>query len=113
VYFYIADHVNCCGPTQAPGMDEARVQRGFTAMSQLYGYTNGLLNSAAFMALRAGDTAAAQQLFAKIGDDWFAGVWGSKARFDASRTAQPVGGVAPVGPMPAPMNQGTTDSPKD
>lgn len=112
VYFLIADHLNCCGRPEAPAMDEARVQRGFSALSQLYGYTNGYLNSAAFMALRAGDTATAQQLFAKIGDDWFAGVWGSKARFDASRSGQPVGGIPPVGPVTtAPINQGVQDSP--
>lgn len=99
VYFLIADRLNCCSRPAVPAMEEARVQRGFVALSQLYGYTNGYLNSAAFMALRAGDTATAQQLFKKIGDDWFAGVWGSKARFDASRTGQPVGGVLPVGPV--------------
>lgn len=99
VYFLIAIHVNCCRRTQAPAMDEARVQRGFAALEQLYGTTNYERNAAAFIALRAGDTATAQQLFARIGNDWAAAVWGGKPRFDASRTGQPVGGVQPVRPI--------------
>lgn len=98
VYFLIFSRVNCCRRMQAPAMDEARVQRGFTALDQLYGSTNLERNEAAFLALRAGDTATAQELFTRIGNDWSAPVWRSKARFDASRTGQPVGGVPPVGP---------------
>ena len=96
LYFLISAHVNCCKGTQAPGMNETRVQRGFTAVDQLYGSTNRQRNEAAFLALRAGDTATAQTLFARIGNDWSENVWGSKARFDASRTGQPIGGVMPV-----------------
>ena len=98
LYFLVASRVNCCKRLQAPAMDEARVQRGFVALDQLYGSTNRERNEAAFLALRAGDTAAAQGLFTRIGNDWSEAVWSSKARFDASRTGQPVGGVPPVGP---------------
>lgn len=105
VYYMIAGSLNCCRRLQAPAMDEARIQRGFLSLDQLYGATNRERNIAAFLALRAGDTETAQQLFARIGNDWAAGVWGSKARFDASRTGQPVGNVQPIGPpTPAPTD---------
>jgi hypothetical protein len=106
LYFLVASRLNCCKRAQAAGMDEARVQRGFAALDQMYGSTNRERNEAAFLALRAGDTTAAQALFARIGNDWAAAVWRSKARFDASRTGQPVGGVLPVGPVPAGVDQG-------
>jgi hypothetical protein len=111
LYFLIAAHINCCRRTQAPALEEARVQRGFTALDQLYGSTNRERNEAAFLAARAGDTAAAQALFARIGNDWAASVWGSKARFDASRTGQPVGGVQPVGPSAASVGQPAPSNP--
>jgi len=50
----------------------------------------------AYLALRAGDTETAQQLFGRIGNNWDESVWRSKALFDASRTGQPVGGVKPL-----------------
>jgi hypothetical protein len=92
-------------------MDEARVQRGFEAIDQLYGSTTRQRNEAAFLALRAADTTAAQALFARIGNDWSAAVWRSKARFDASRTGQPLGGVLPVGPATANDDQSDGASP--
>ena len=113
VYFFIAAAVNCCRALQAPAMDETRVQRGFTALDQLYGLTNRELNMAAFLALRAGDTATAQALFTRIGNNWAAGVWGSKARFDASRTGQPVGNVRPIGPPAPPPDQGAAETPSN
>ena len=97
LYFLVASRVNCCRRMQAPALSEAREERGFTALDQMYGSTNRERNEAAFLALRAGDTATAQGLFARIGNDWSSTVWGSKARFDASRTGQPVGEVPPVG----------------
>ena len=97
LYFQIAAHINCCKMTQAPAMDEARIQKAFLALEQLYGSTNRQRNEAAFLALRAGDRSTAQTLFSKIGNDWSEAVWRSKARFDASRTGQPLGGVEPVG----------------
>ena len=96
LYFLIAAHVNCCHQMQAPGLNEARVQKGFAALEQLYGSTNRQRNEAAFLAVRAGDTAAAQAMFARIGEDWSATVWQSKARFDATRTGQTIGNVEPL-----------------
>lgn len=101
VYFLIDISVNCCRGTQAPGMAWPRVRQGFLALDRLHGTTNVQRNAMAFLALRAGDTRTAQQLFAKIGDDWVWGVWHSKARFEASRMGRPVGGVPPVQAMRA------------
>lgn len=95
-YFQIAAEINCCRHTQAPALSWARVQKGFTALSQLYGATNHQRNVMAYLAVRAGDTETAQQLFERIGNNWDENVWRSKALFDASRTGQPVGGVKPL-----------------
>lgn len=95
-YFQIAAEINCCRRTQAPALSWARVQKGFTALSQLYGATNHQRNVMAYLAVRAGDTETAQQLFGRIGNNWDESVWRSKALFDASRTGQPVGSVKPL-----------------
>jgi hypothetical protein len=50
----------------------------------------------AWLALRAGDTETAQQLFARIGNDWNESVWKTKALFDASRTGQRVSSTQPL-----------------
>lgn len=48
--------------------------------------TNYERNVMAYLALRSGDAATAQQLFARIGNDWSESVWKTKAAFDAGRT---------------------------
>jgi hypothetical protein len=63
----------------------------------------------AYLALRAGDSETAQQLFARIGNDWDESVWRTKALFDASRTGQMVGTTRPLradgkAPTPDPSN---------
>jgi hypothetical protein len=96
VYFQIAAAVNCCKRTQAPAMSWPKIQQGFAALERLYGATNHERNVMAYLALRAGDAAAAQQLFARIGNDWDESVWKSKARYDASRTGQALSSTEPV-----------------
>jgi hypothetical protein len=86
VYFQIAASINCCGRTQAPVLSWPRVQRGFAAVASLYGSTNHERNVMAYLAVHGGDKATAQQLFARIGNDWSEPVWKSKAAFDAART---------------------------
>jgi hypothetical protein len=86
VYFQIAATVNCCSRTQAPVLSWPRVQRGFAAIESLYRSTNHERNIMAYLAFHGGDTATAQQLFARIGNDWSEPVWKSKAAFDAART---------------------------
>jgi hypothetical protein len=84
VYFQIAAMINCCNRTQAPDLSWPRVQRGFAAIESLYRSTNHERNVMAFLAMRGGDTTTARQLFARIGNDWSASVWKSKAAFDAA-----------------------------
>jgi hypothetical protein len=86
VYFQIAAAINCCNRTQAPALSWPRVQRGFAAIESLYGSTNHQRNVMAFLAVRNGDSATAQQMFARIGNDWSESVWKSKAAFDTART---------------------------
>jgi hypothetical protein len=86
VYFQIAAAINCCSRTQAPALSWPRVQRGFAAIESLYRSTNHERNVMAYLAVRDGDTATAQQLFARIGNDWSQSVWKTKAAFDAART---------------------------
>ena len=88
VYFQIAAAINCCKRTQAPALSWPRVQRGFAASESLYGSTNHQRNVMAFLAVRSGDSATAQQMFARIGNDWSKSVWKSKAAFDTARTAR-------------------------
>lgn len=97
-YFLIAATINCCRRTQAPALSWARIRQGYFALDQLYGTNNYQRNAMAFLALRAGDTQTAQQIFAKIGNDWDLSVWRSKVRFDASRTGQTIANVLPVHP---------------
>jgi hypothetical protein len=85
-YFQIAAVINCCNRTQAPALSWPRVQRGFAAIESLYGSTNHERNVMAYLALSSGDAVAAQQLFARIGNDWDDSVWNTKASFDAART---------------------------
>jgi hypothetical protein len=91
VYFQIAAAINCCKRTQAPALSWPRVQRGFAAIESLYESTNHERNVMAYLALRSGDAATAQQLFARIGNDWNESVWKTKAAFDAGRAGRAVG----------------------
>ena len=87
-YFQIAAAINCCKSTQAPALSWPRVQRGFAAIESLYGSTSHERNVMAYLALGSGDAATAQQLFARIGNDWSESVWKSKEAFDAARTGE-------------------------
>jgi Domain of unknown function (DUF4034) len=88
IYARIALEFNCCKPKpQMPDLSWDRVKKGFAAMEQLYGTTNYLANKMAYMAVRQGDRTFAQQMFARIGDDWDEEVWRSKERFNNARSS--------------------------
>jgi Domain of unknown function (DUF4034) len=91
VYFQIAAAINCCNKSQAPALSWSRVQLGFAAIESLYKSTNHERNVMAYLALRNGDAATAQQLFARIGNDWSASVWKTKAAFDSGRMGNAAG----------------------
>jgi hypothetical protein len=77
-------------------MSWPRVQRGFAAIESLYGSTNHERNVMAYLAVRSRDAATAQQLFARIGNDWSEPVWRTKAAFDAARTGQEISDTGSV-----------------
>jgi hypothetical protein len=88
IYFVIALDVDCCkADPDLPGISWDRVKQGFAALEKLYGSTNRELNALAFMAVRQGDSEFAQQLFARIGDDWDQNVWRGKERFESSKSS--------------------------
>jgi hypothetical protein len=88
IYFVIALDVDCCrADPDMPGVSWDRVKQGFAALERLYGSTNRELNALAFMAVRQGDSEFAQQLFARIGDDWDQNVWRGKERFESSKSS--------------------------
>jgi hypothetical protein len=88
IYFQLALSLNCCkAKAQAPAISWDRVKQGFASLEQLYGATNFERNALAFMAVRQGDREFAQQLFARIGDNWNQRVWGSKDKFETSRSS--------------------------
>ena len=90
VYFQIASAINCCNRTQALMLSWPRVQRGFAATESLFHSTNHQRNVMAFLAVRNGDSATAQQLFGRIGNDWSKVVWKTKSAFDAARMGNAV-----------------------
>jgi hypothetical protein len=88
IYFKVALSLNCCkARAQAPGISWDRVKQGFASLERLYGSTNYERNALAFMAVRQGDREFAQQLFARIGDNWNEQVWRSKDKFEGSRAS--------------------------
>jgi hypothetical protein len=88
IYFDIALIDNCChSKEQMPGLSWDRIKQGFAATEELYGSTNQELNAVAFMAARQNDNEFAQQIFARIGDNWNEEVWLTKARFDKTKAS--------------------------
>lgn len=87
VYLMLVLDLNCCKPTaQMQNISWDRVKQGLVALEELYGSTNHQLNALAYMAVRQGDHEFAQQLFARIGDDWDEDVWRTKENFTRSKT---------------------------
>lgn len=89
VYFQLALSLNCCKTrAQAPSIAWDRVKQGFTSLQQLYGVTSYQRNALAFMAVRQQDDREfAQQLFARLGDNWSERVWRSKDKFESSKAS--------------------------
>jgi|HubBroStandDraft_6_1064221.scaffolds.fasta_scaffold265202_1 hypothetical protein len=88
IYFEIATLVTCqCDSTDADmeNLSWPKIKAGYAALGQLYGYSNLKLNRYAHMAVEAGDKAAAQEAFSKIGDDWDHGVWHTGQKFETAK----------------------------
>ncbi|MGB6544499.1 MAG: DUF4034 domain-containing protein [Candidatus Acidiferrales bacterium] len=107
IYFQLALSLNCCkNKAQAPAVSWDRVKQGFASLEQLYGSTNFERNAVAFMAVRQGDQAFAQQLFARIGDNWSERVWRTEERFENSKDSLSQNSAAPA---PASQRESTSD----
>jgi hypothetical protein len=75
--------------------------------------TNHERNVMAYLALHNGDSATAQRLFARIGNDWSQPVWKTKAAFDASRTGHWVGDTRPTTRDASPIPSGAGAPPSE
>lgn len=96
IYFQVALSLNCCkSHPQAPDISWDRVKQGFASLEQLYGSTNYQRNAMAFMAARQGDEDFAQQLFARIGDNWSERVWRSRNKFESAKASLSLNPAAP------------------
>jgi Domain of unknown function (DUF4034) len=97
LYFEIASLLTCqCDSTDSDmeNLSWPTIKEGYTAMGQMYGYSNLKQNRYAHMAVEASDQATAREVFVSIGDDWDHQVWHSNANFEnAKRWA--MGDVAP------------------
>lgn len=86
VYFAVASMYNCCrAQPEISELSWDRIKSGFAAADELYTTTNSQRNRIAFMALAAGDKQFAQQMFARIGDDWDQEVWRGKPMFENAK----------------------------
>src|SRR5262249_810428 len=63
----------------------SRALVGYQGMIEQFGPTSVRQNQIAFMAARFGDSAAADDMFAKIGDHWDKGTWGTQEYFEQVR----------------------------
>ena len=85
-------------------LDWERLQRGYTALTKLYGMNNTDLNDFALMTWRYKDLAAATPVFAQIGQKWSKNAWKTRQRFDHAKAwaleggpATPLGSTIPSG----------------
>lgn len=78
-YFHIASQMICTCDSEKPPfpakLSWPKAQRGFEAMIRLYGGSKQDFNDYALMAYAAGDKAAADEAFAKIGEEWSERTW--------------------------------------
>lgn len=78
-YFDIASQMICTCESEKPPfpikLSWPKAQRGFEAMTRLYGGSKQNFNDYALMAYAAGDKAAADEAFAKIGEEWSERTW--------------------------------------
>jgi hypothetical protein len=87
VYFELATQLNCrCGKASLSTMSWERIKQGYVALEDLYGTSQVKLNRYAYMTVLAKDRMAAQQAFARLGNNWDPDTWGRRATFEASQT---------------------------
>jgi hypothetical protein len=78
VYFEIASLITCqcdSDDSHMKNLSWSKIKEGYSALGQLYGYSNLKMSRFAHMAVEAHDKTAAQQVFFVIGDGWDRTVW--------------------------------------
>jgi len=88
IYFEIASLLTCQCDSDDSDMQNLswpKIQEGYTALGQLYGYSVLKRNRYAHMAVEARDKRAAAATFAAIGDDWDHEVWRSDQQFEQAK----------------------------
>lgn len=85
-YFEVAETLSC-GPSSItkPKLSWEKIQLGYAALEELYGTSMIKLNQYACLAVLQNDMTLAQQLFARIGDDWDESTWKTKKYFDSCK----------------------------
>lgn len=87
IYFRIAAALdcNCSKDTYLTYTSWPRIKRGYESMEGLYGTLPLKLNEIAYMAVKAGDSEYADQIFRRIGDDWEQSIWQNRQYFESCR----------------------------
>lgn len=87
IYYQVAHNLNCnCGDdANLHGMSWPRIKRGYMALEEMYGVSLVNLNKVAYMAGIGADPVYANQIFARIGDNWDQTTWKSKTQFEGTR----------------------------
>ncbi len=88
IYFEVASLIACQCDSDDSHMENLswpKIEEGYVALGQLYGYSTLKMNRFAHMAVAAHDKTAAQQAFATLGNDWDRTVWKSSLDFVNAR----------------------------
>ena len=114
MYYEIARDMDCsvCGDSEhLQRMSWQKIKRGYAATEQRYGVSTLKMNQMAYGAVRLWDVSFAQTLFARIGENWNWGTWGTKENFDKTKAwafSSNVVQTAPradAGPMPGELQR--------
>jgi len=86
LYFRVAGTLVCgCPSDQGLKLSWPRIQNGFAAIEKQNGPSPENRNLLAHMAVSFSDASTADQMFAKIGDQWSEEIWQSRPYFDSSK----------------------------
>jgi len=110
LYFQIASNMcGVCGDFNPKELSWPILQTGFVTLEKTYGLSPVWINKFAKMAVLYLDKPVAEQAFARIGDNWEQGVWGSWTDFNAHRTWA----MSPEIPKGQPKSGPTLDAEKN
>lgn len=98
IYYQIAYVINCnCGEDDnLHGLSWPRVKRGYLALEEMYGVALLNLNKIGYMAAVGGDPLYANEIFARIGEDWDQNTWKSRSYFETARNWAKAGAAAKI-----------------